>query len=378
MKARRVNPDSVTSQGRATSNVVADVPQRFADLGGNIPPISVLSRILATPSIDHVSAVSCDRVACPDSGTGNLGHMTASADSTPFGTVLTAMVTPMLANGDLDYEGAQRLAEHLVATGNDGLVVSGTTGEAPTTSDDEKDRLLRVVIEAVGDRAGVVAGVGTNDTAHSIELAVAAQRAGADGLLVVTPYYNRPPQSGVAHHFCSIADSTELPVLLYDIPVRTGTPIEWQTLVSLSEHPNIVGVKDAKGDLESAVEVLRRTDLVWYSGDDGLNLPFLSIGAVGFVSVIGHLVADRLQQLAAQFQAGNVEAARLTNESLQPVATGMFRTQGAILVKAALNELGLPAGPMRSPMVDATAEQVAALRVDLAAGGVAGFTPGSC
>lgn len=299
--------------------------------------------------------------------------MTAHPGTTPFGTVLTAMVTPMHANGDIDYDGAQALAEHLIGDGNDGLVVNGTTGESPTTNDDEKDRLLQAVIEAVGDRATIIAGAGSNDTRHSIALARAAERRGADGLLLVTPYYNRPPQSGVARHFTEIADATELPVMLYDIPVRTGTPIDWQTLVFLAEHPRIVAVKDAKGDLESVVEVLRRTDMVWYSGDDGLNLPFMSIGAVGVVSVTGHLVAGRMQEMFAQFQAGNVETARKINQDLQPVATGMFRTQGAILTKAALNELGLPAGPLRSPLVDATPEQIAQLRVDLAAGGVTGF-----
>ncbi|MEI8082795.1 MAG: 4-hydroxy-tetrahydrodipicolinate synthase, partial [Actinomycetes bacterium] len=273
--------------------------------------------------------------------------MTLRTGPSPFGTVLTAMVTPMLVSGEVDYAGAQQLAQFLVDSGNEGLVVSGTTGEAPTTSDDEKDRLLRAVIEAVGHRAAVVAGVGTNHTAHSVKLAAEAQSAGADGLLAVTPYYNKPPQSGVERHFRAIADTTELPLVLYDIPGRTGTPIEPRTLMSLSEHPNIIGVKDAKGDLESVVEVMRRTDLLWYSGDDGLNLPFLSIGAVGFVSVIGHVVAARLAQLAAAYSAGDVVTARLINEGLQPVATGMFRTQGAILAKAALNELGIPAGPMR-------------------------------
>ena len=230
------------------------------------------------------------------------------------------------------------------------------------------------MIEAVGGSAVVVAGVGTNDTAHSVMLARAAQLAGADGLLAVTPYYNKPPQSGIARHFTELADSTELPLMIYDIPGRTGVAVEWQTLVFLAEHPRIAAVKDAKGDLESVVEVLRRTDdLSWYSGDDGLNLPFLSIGAVGFVSVTGHLVGNRLQQLVAEFRAGNVDKARMINEALQPVSTGIFRAQGAILIKAALNELGLPAGPLRSPLVDATTEQIAQLRVDLAAGGVPGF-----
>ena len=300
--------------------------------------------------------------------------MAVNREQSPFGTVLTAMVTPMLADGSVDYPGVGRLAEYLVANGNDGIVVNGTTGEAPTTTDDEKSRILAAVLESVGDAAFVVAGVGTNDTAHSVELARAAQDAGARGLLAVTPYYNKPPQAGILAHFNKLADNVDLPIMLYDIPGRTGTAIEWETLVQLAEHRNIVAVKDAKGDLESFVEVLRRTDLVWYSGDDGLNLPFLSIGGAGFVSVTGHFVAQRLGELATTFWSGDVTKAIEINEALQPVSTGLFRTQGAILTKAALNELGLPAGPMRLPLVDATAEQIAVLRSDLALGAVAGFT----
>lgn len=299
--------------------------------------------------------------------------MAANREQSPFGTVLTAMVTPMLADGAVDYDGVRVLAAHLVANGNDGLVVNGTTGEAPTTTDDEKRRILEAVVDEVGDSAFVVAGVGTNDTAHTVELAQAAQKAGAQGLLAVTPYYNKPPQSGLVRHFTQLADAVDLPIMLYDIPGRSGVAIEGPTLVELAKHPNIAAVKDAKGDLESVVEVLRVTDLFWYSGDDGLNLPFLSIGGAGFVSVTGHLVADRLAQMAAAFWSGDVVRAIEINEELQPVSTGMFRTQGAILTKAALNELGLPAGPMRSPLVDATAEQVAQLRSDLAQGAVAGF-----
>lgn len=300
--------------------------------------------------------------------------MAANREQSPFGTVLTAMVTPMLADGSVDYDGVRVLAEHLVASGNDGLVVNGTTGEAPTTTDDEKLRILSAVLEAVGDKAFVMAGVGTNDTAHTVELGMSAQKAGAQGLLAVTPYYNKPPQAGLIRHFTALADAVELPIMLYDIPGRSATAIEGPTLVELAAHPNIRAVKDAKGDLESVVEVLSATDLFWYSGDDGLNLPFLAIGAAGFVSVTGHLVAARLAELANAFWSGDVRRAVEINEALQPVSTGLFRTQGAILTKAALNELGLPAGPMRSPLVDATPEQIARLRSDLAMGTVAGFT----
>src|SRR5919112_376739 len=196
----------------------------------------------------------------------------------PFGRVLTAMVTPFTDDGKLDVEGAQRLATHLVEHGHDGLVVSGTTGESATTTDEEQLTVLRAVLEAVGDRAHVVAGAGTNDTAHSIEKARAAEAAGAHGLLVVTPYYNKPPQAGLAAHFSAVADATGLPVILYDIPARSGVPIATDTLLRLAEHDRIVAVKDAKDDLGAASTVIANTDLAFYSGTDMLNLPLLSVG----------------------------------------------------------------------------------------------------
>lgn len=196
-----------------------------------------------------------------------------STPQTPFGRVLTAMVTPFTADGALDLDGAQRLAAHLVDAGNDGLIVNGTTGESPTTSDAEKDQLVRAVLEAVGDRAHVVAGIGTNDTRHSVDLARTAERTGAHGLLAVTPYYNKPPQEGLLRHFTAIADSTGLPVMLYDIPGRSGVPIDTETLVRLADHPRIVANKDAKGDLGRASWAIAQSGLAWYSGDDMLNLP---------------------------------------------------------------------------------------------------------
>ena len=292
----------------------------------------------------------------------------------PFGTTLTAMVTPFTADGGLDLPGAQRLATYLVDDlGHDGLVIAGTTGEAPTTTDAEKADVLGAVLEAVGDRAHILAGVGTYDTAHSIHLAEQAARSGAHGLLVVSPYYNRPPQEGLIAHFTAIADATDLPVVTYDIPKRTGVALEPDTLCRLAEHPRIVANKDAKGDLEAAQRVLARVDLPWYSGDDILNLPLLSIGACGFISVVGHLVGDRLADLAATYFAGDVDAARALNAQLVPVYTGCFRTQGVILIKAALRELGLPAGPVRMPLVDATEEQIRQLRRDLVDGGLSHF-----
>jgi len=289
----------------------------------------------------------------------------ASRDGAPFGRMLTAMITPFSRDGGLDTDGAARLATYLVDDmRNDGLIISGTTGESPTTSDAEKDRLLRAVIEAVGDRATIVAGAGTNDTEHTCELARQAERAGADALLLVTPYYNKPPQEGLVAHFTAAANATGLPCMLYDIPGRTGTPIKTETLIRLAEHPRIVAVKDAKGDFGATSQVMLATDLVYYSGDDILNLPWLSVGAAGFVSVIGHEMIDA-------YRAGRTGEARQIHLEVLPVVIGiMTRTQGAIMAKAALGLLGLPGGVTRPPLVDATPAQIEQLRTDLVAGAV--------
>jgi 4-hydroxy-tetrahydrodipicolinate synthase len=290
-----------------------------------------------------------------------------------FGRLLTAMVTPFRADGSLDLEGAAALAEHLVEAGNDGLVLNGTTGESPTTSDDEKSALVRAVNDAVGDRAHVVAGVGTHDTEHSIHLAEQALKAGATGLLAVTPYYNKPPQSGLVAHFTAIADATDLPVMLYDIPKRTACEIESETLLRLSEHPRIVANKDAKGDLPGSSYVMANCDLTYYSGDDVMTVPLMSVGAVGVVSVIGHAATPRMRALVDAAAAGDFASALDIHRELLPVFTGMFRTQGVILAKAALTHLDLPGGPVRLPLVDATPDQVLQLVRDLAAGRVPGF-----
>jgi 4-hydroxy-tetrahydrodipicolinate synthase len=296
----------------------------------------------------------------------------ALRDGAPFGRMLTAMITPFTADGALDTDGAARLATYLVDDmRNDGLVISGTTGESPTTTDAEKERLLRAVIEAVGDRATVVAGVGTNDTAHTRELARQAERAGAGALLLVTPYYNKPPQEGLVAHFSAAADATGLPCMLYDIPGRTGMAIKTETLIRLAEHPRIVAVKDAKGDFGATSQVMLATDLVFYSGDDILNLPWLSVGAAGFVSVVGHVVGDRLHDMIDAYRAGRVSEARQIHLDVLPVIIGiMTRTQGAIMAKAALGLLGLPGGVTRQPLIDATPAQLEQLRTDLVAGGV--------
>lgn len=302
--------------------------------------------------------------------------MPFSTPQRPFGRMLTAMVTPFTADGALDVDAAARLAVELVDDlGNDGLVINGTTGESPTTSDDEKDRILRAVLEAVGDRAHVIAGVGTNDTHHTCELARSAEKAGAHGLLVVTPYYNKPPQDSLHAHFTAVADSTGLPVMLYDIPGRAGVAIATETLLRLAEHPQIVANKDAKGDLFAAQQVMSRCELVYYSGDDALNLPLLSVGAVGAVSVTGHLVADRILATINAFDNGDVALARELNDELVPVTEAiMTRTQGVIAVKAALEHQGRPGGgALRLPLLPMAADERTRLVFELAEGGVPGF-----
>ena len=288
----------------------------------------------------------------------------------PFGRLLTAMITPFKDDLSIDWAGVEKLAKHLVSTGHDGIVVNGTTGEAPTTSDDEKIEIIKVVRKAVDGKAKVVAGAGNNETSHSVEQAEMAANAGADGLLVVTPYYNKPPQAGIEAHFRAMADATKVPVMLYDIPGRTGVAIEPDTIVKLASHPNIVALKDAKGDVASTSWVIKRCGIPVYSGDDILNLPLLSVGAVGFVSVCGHTVGADLRVMLDSWFRGDSAKALEIHQKLLPVYTGTFRTQGAILTKAALNMMGLPGGKVRLPLVDATESQISQLREDLRAGGV--------
>ncbi|MET9491967.1 4-hydroxy-tetrahydrodipicolinate synthase [Nocardia sp. NPDC006630] len=286
------------------------------------------------------------------------------------GTVGVAMVTPFTAEGKLDVDAGVALAARLVEGGVDLLAISGTTGESPTTTESEKFDLLHAVVDAVGDRATVIAGAGTYDTAHSIELARNAARAGAHGLLVVTPYYSRPSQDGLFAHFTAIADSTDLPVTLYDIPPRSMVAINSDTIRRLAEHPRIVAVKDAKGDLNAGAELIAETGLSFYSGDDGLNLPWLSVGAVGFISVIGHLVPDRLRALAAAHAAGDVARAREINVSMIPLNRAMSRLGGVAMTKGALRLLGVETGEPRLPQLMPNTEQLAELAVDLRTAGV--------
>ena len=303
---------------------------------------------------------------------GNLGSVSTGGFDvyTRLGTLLTAMVTPFAPDGSLDLPAAARLANHLVDGGCDGLVISGTTGESPTTTDAEKLALLRAVLEAVGDRARVIAGAGSYDTAHSIHLAKASAAEGAHGLLVVTPYYSRPPQAGLVAHFTAVADATPLPVLLYDIPPRSVVPIEFETLRVLAAHPNIVGVKDAKGDLHGGTQLMAETGLAYYSGDDALNLPWLAMGATGFISVISHLAAGQLRDLLSAFASGDVTTARKINVAIAPLSNAMSRLGGVTLAKAGLRLQGIEVGDPRLPQVAATAEQIDALAADMRAASV--------
>jgi 4-hydroxy-tetrahydrodipicolinate synthase len=303
---------------------------------------------------------------------GNLNTVSSAGFDAPvrLGTVLTAMVTPFRADGSLDTAKAAQLANHLVDAGCDGLVVSGTTGESPTTTDDEKLELLRTVLEAVGDRARIIAGAGTNDTAHSIKLARACAAEGAHGLLVVTPYYSKPPQRGLIAHFSAVADATELPVLLYDIPPRSVVPIEADTIRALASHPNIVGIKDAKADLHGGGQIIAETGLAYYSGDDALNLPWLAMGATGFISVIAHVAAAQLRELLSAFNSGDIATARKINVTIAPLCNAMARLGGVTMSKAGLRLQGIDVGDPRLPQVPATPEQTEALAADMRAASV--------
>jgi 4-hydroxy-tetrahydrodipicolinate synthase len=278
----------------------------------------------------------------------------------PFGRVQTAMVTPFAPDGSLNLDEARRLAAHLVdEQGNDALVVNGTTGESPTTTDAEKLALLEAVLAEVGDRAKIVAGVGTFDTNHTLELARQAEQAGVHGLLVVTPYYSRPPQDAVADHFRTVADATSLPVMIYDIPHRSGIPVETATMIEIAAHPNIVAVKDAKGLPVASAQVIAATDLAYYSGDDAMTLPLLAVGGVGVVGTSTHFTGRRTREMIETFVAGDVARATALNAALLPVYLGVFATQGCMLVKAGLAARGFAPGPVRKPLLDASAEQAA-------------------
>ncbi|MFG1908113.1 4-hydroxy-tetrahydrodipicolinate synthase [Kribbella sp. NPDC048928] len=304
--------------------------------------------------------------------TPSSAQASAPTPAPPFGRLTTAMITPFRADGSLDLDATQKVATYLVDGGNDALVLNGTTGEAPTTSDQEKVQIIQAVREAVGDGVRIVAGVGTNDTAHTVECARQAEAAGADGLLVVTPYYNKPPQDGLRAHFTAVADATGLPNMLYDIPARSGVEIKTETLIALAEHPRIVAVKDAKGDLAGTTKVLANTDLFYYCGADELNLASLAIGAVGIASVVAHVASREYRKLIDAVVAGDLAAAQDIDRRLVPaVETIMTMTQGAIMVKAALKLAGvIEHATLRSPLVEATPGQTDRLTTDLKQAGL--------
>ncbi len=290
----------------------------------------------------------------------------------PFGAVLTAMVTPMTADGVVDLDAAARLAVRLVDDGNDGLVLSGTTGESPTTHAAEKADLVRAVVAAVGDRAVVVAGACSNDTVHAVRMAEQAAQAGADGILTVSPYYSRPSQDGLYAHFAAVADATELPVMLYDIPGRAGVRIAPATYDRLAAHERIVAVKDATGDTYSAAKLIARTGLSWYSGDDGLLLAFLAQGGAGIVSVAGHVLGGLFAEVIRRFDAGDPAGALDVFRAVTPVID-VLNGAGfqAVMAKAAVEALGVIPGRMvRLPNVPATAAEAADVRKALATAGL--------
>lgn len=274
----------------------------------------------------------------------------------PFGELLTAMITPFTGDGAVDYDRTARLAAHLAGTGHDGLVVTGTTGESPTLSDAEKLAIYSTVVEAVRGKAAVVAGTGTYDTRHSVELSVRAAEIGVDGLMAVTPYYSRPPQRGLAAHFAAIADATDLPLMIYNIPGRTARLIEIDTLAALARHPNIVATKDAVGDLEftrASMETLP-DDFLFYSGDDSATLPMLELGGAGVVSVAGHFAGRQIKRMIEAYRAGDADRARRLHDGLTPLYDACFLEPNPMPTKAGLNALWEPVGDPRLPLVAAS------------------------
>lgn len=297
--------------------------------------------------------------------------------STRFGQVLTAMVTPFDERLELDLTAARKLARHLIEHGSDGLVVCGTTGESPTLTHDEKLALFEAVVDEVGDRASIIAGTGTYNTKESIELSKQAAALGIDGCLLVTPYYSKPPQNGLLAHFTAIADAIDVPVVIYDIPGRTGRRVERPTMVALAAHERIVAVKDAVGDagetaaLRADLDAAGRTDFEIYSGDDGLLLPHISAGAIGIVSVCSHLVGRQIKQVFEAWGDGKVdEATRIYLELLPLMNVIMGVTASPIPVKAAVNMIGLDVGKPRLPLVDATDDEKAIIRSSLEKSGL--------
>lgn len=337
----------------------------------------------AVDTLDRLLAEGAERARrSPSAGCGQRGEpggkrygsamVLPTGPARPFGAVLTAMVTPMTPDGVVDLEAAAKLAKKLVDDGNDGLVLSGTTGESPVTHTPEKEELVAAVVEAVGDRAAVVAGAGSNDTVHAIRMAEQAAEAGADGLLVVSPYYSRPSQEGLYQHFLAVADATDLPVMLYDVPGRTVVRISRDTYLRLAQHPRIVATKDATGDVYAASKLLAETGLAWYSGDDGMLLPFLSVGGAGIVSVAAHAVGAQFAEVVRRFDAGDLAGAVEVFRGTTGVIDALNGTGAqAVMAKAAVELLGVTTNRfLRLPNVAASDDEVVAVRAALVDAGL--------
>ena len=284
-----------------------------------------------------------------------------------FGRVLTAMVTPFDQNGDVDYQATENLINHLIANGTDGLVVSGTTGESPTLTEDEKVELFKFAVKVVNGRIPVIAGTGSYNTKASIELTKKAEEIGVDGVMLVTPYYNKPNQEGMYQHFKAIAESTKLPIILYNIPGRSVVNLSVETVVRLAEIPNIVAIKEASGDLDAMAQIIEKTPdhFSLYSGDDGLTIPSLAVGGTGVISVASHVIGNEMQSMIQNFLNGNIQQAAKEHRRLLPIMKGMFIAPNPAPVKAALNLTGVPVGGVRLPMVPLNEEQTETLKLIL-------------
>ncbi|MDP3013783.1 MAG: 4-hydroxy-tetrahydrodipicolinate synthase [Candidatus Subteraquimicrobiales bacterium] len=283
---------------------------------------------------------------------------------TDFGEVLTAMVTPFKNDSSVDYDKAQELADYLINNGSDGLVISGTTGESPTLTSEEKLNLFKVVKEAVGNKASVIGGTGNYSTKESVELTRKAEKTGIDGCMLVGPYYNKPPQEGLFKHFKTIAESTSLPVIVYNVPSRTACNIEAETTIKLSVIENIVAVKEASGNLEQIGKISKETadDFLIYSGDDSMTLPILALGGTGAISVASHVVGKEIKEMITEYKKGNLTKAKDIHLKLMPLFKALFMTTNPIMVKAAVRLKGIDVGALRLPLIEATDDQIAKLK----------------
>ena len=281
-----------------------------------------------------------------------------------FGQVLTAMVTPFDENGEIDFQATKNLINYLIANGTDGLVVSGTTGESPTLTEEEKVKLFKFTVDVVNGRVPVIAGTGSNNTKGSIELTILAEDVGVDGIMLVAPYYNNPSQEGLYQHFKTISEVTSLPIILYNVPGRSVVNISAETVIRLSKIPNIVSIKEASGDLDAMVEIITHTpeDFSLYSGDDGLTIPVLSIGGTGVISVASHVIGNEMQTMIEHFKSGNIQEAAKDHRRLLPIMKALFAAPNPSPVKAALNLKGIPVGGVRLPMIPLSDEQLSSLQ----------------